>query len=67
MKLALRLGFVTKPETFTRRAVKRLLRGRQQYINGVINRLSIFFVGITPTAVRMIIKHKMLDKGIKKP
>jgi hypothetical protein len=64
MKLALRLHAVTTPERFTAKAVNRLLRGRQQYINGFINRLSIFFVGVTPTPIRMMIKHKMLDKGI---
>jgi short-subunit dehydrogenase len=67
MRLALRLGFVTKPETFTRNAINRLLKGRRQYINGLLNRISILFVGLMPTSVRMLIKHKMLDKGIVKP
>ncbi len=67
MRLALRLGFVTKPETFTRNAINRLLKGRRQYINGLLNRMSILFVGLMPTSVRMLIKHKMLDKGIVKP
>jgi hypothetical protein len=66
MRLALRLGFVTKPETFTRRAINRLLKGRMQYVNGWLNHVSIVFVGVMPTSVRMLIKHKMLDKGIQK-
>ena len=41
-----------------------MLRGKKQYINGWLNRLSIFFVAVTPTPVRMMVKHRMLDKGI---
>ena len=41
-----------------------MLRGRKQYINGWLNRLSIFFVAITPTPVRMQVKRRMLDRGI---
>jgi short-subunit dehydrogenase len=67
MRIAVALHFVTPPETFARNAVKRMLKGRRQYINGVINRLMIFFTGIAPTSVRMMVKHKMLDKGIVKP
>ena len=42
-------------------------RRRQQYINGWLNRFSIFFIGVMPTSVRMLVKHKMLDKNIRKP
>ena len=66
MKLALRLHAVDTPESFTRKAVRRLLRGKKQYINGLLNRATIFFVGITPTRVRMLVKHLMLDKGIRR-
>ncbi len=41
-----------------------MLRGKKQYINGWINRLSILFVGMMPTSVRMMVKHRLLDKGI---
>ena len=41
-----------------------MLRGRKQYINGFLNRLAIVAVGVTPTPVRMMVKHKMLDRGI---
>ena len=64
-KLALRLHAIQTPEKFTRKAVGRMLRGKMQYINGFINRLAIFFVGILPTRARMVVKHRMLDKDIK--
>lgn len=63
-RLALRLHAIQTPEAFTRKAVDRMLRGKKQYINGWLNRLSIFFVSITPTPVRMMVKRKMLDKNI---
>lgn len=64
-KVALRLHAIQTPEKFTRKAVKKMLKGKQQYINGWLNRFSIFLVGITPTSIRMMIKHRMLDKNIK--
>lgn len=65
-RLAVNIGAITTPEKFTRKAITRLLRGRSQYINGLINRISIFMVGITPDRVRMMVKHQLLDKGIKR-
>lgn len=66
-KLAVRIHAIQTPEKFTRRAVDKMLKGRKQYINGWLNRLSIFFVSITPTPIRMIIKHRMLDQNITRP
>lgn len=63
-RLAVRLGVLQTPEKFARNAVRRLLRGKMQYINGFINRLSIVFVGILPTSIRMMVKRRMLDKNI---
>ena len=63
-KFAVSIGVLDTPEKFVRKALKQLLKGRKQYINGWLNRLSIFFVGITPTWVRMMVKRKLLDKGI---
>ena len=63
-KLAVKIGALTTPERFVHKAVNRMLKGRKQYINGLLNRLSIFFVSILPTPIRMLVKHKMLDKGI---
>jgi hypothetical protein len=65
MKLALKLHAVDTPTSFTEKAINKLLKGKKQYINGFLNRLTILFVGVMPTSVRMLIKHKMLDKGIK--
>ncbi|MDE7403379.1 MAG: SDR family NAD(P)-dependent oxidoreductase [Muribaculaceae bacterium] len=64
MKLAVNIGAVQTPEKFTERALRAMLKGKKQYINGLLNRISIVFVGILPTSVRMLIKHKMLDKNI---
>lgn len=65
-KLALRLHAIDLPDRFARKAVRRMLKGKQQYINGFINRLAILFIGILPTPARMLIKRRMLDKGIRK-
>ena len=66
MKLAVKLGVIHTPEKFAGKALDKLLKGRMQYINGWLNRISIFFVAITPTPLRMMIKHRMLDKNIKR-
>ena len=63
--LAVRLGVLALPDRFAHKAVNRMLKGRKQYINGLLNRVSIFFVGILPTPVRMMVKRKMLDRGIR--
>lgn len=62
--LAVRIGVLDTPEKFARKAIDRMLRKKKQYVNGWLNRLSIFFVGVTPTPVRMMVKHRLLDKGI---
>lgn len=66
-RLALRLGAISRPDVFVKGAVKRLLKGKAQYINGLTNRLAIVFVGSLPRAVRMQVKHRLLDRGIRKP
>ncbi|MDE6538216.1 MAG: SDR family NAD(P)-dependent oxidoreductase [Muribaculaceae bacterium] len=63
-KLAVNIGALQTPERFAHKAVGKMLKGKKQYINGMLNRLSIFIVGILPTPVRMLIKHQLLDKGI---
>ncbi|MDE6768672.1 MAG: SDR family NAD(P)-dependent oxidoreductase [Muribaculaceae bacterium] len=65
-RLAVRIGAIDTPERFTRNAINKLLKGKQQYINGWLNRIAIFMVGITPTPIRMMVKHHLLDKGIKR-
>ena len=66
MRLAVAIGAVEKPDRFAEKAVKAMLKGKKQYINGLVNRLAIFFVGITPTWIRMQVKRRLLDKGITK-
>ncbi len=66
MRIAVGIGAVAKPDKFAEKAIKAMLRGKKQYINGLLNRLAIFFVGITPTWIRMQVKWRMLDKGITK-
>lgn len=63
-KFAVAIGVLDTPERFAKKAVDRMLRKRKQYINGFLNRFSIFFIGILPTSVRMAVKHQLLDKGI---
>lgn len=63
-KFAVAIGVLQTPEKFARKAVKRMMRKKKQYINGWLNRFSIFFVGILPTSVRMMVKHRLLDQGI---
>lgn len=63
-KFAVAIGVLQTPEKFTRNAVKKMLKKKKQYINGFLNRFSIFFVGVLPTSVRMLVKHQLLDKGI---
>ena len=63
-RFAVAIGVLVTPEKFARKAIDRMLCGRKQYINGWLNRLSIFFVSIMPTPVRMMVKHRMLDRNI---
>ncbi len=64
-RLALAIGAIAEPDRFAEKALKRLFKGRQQYVNGLVNRLAIFFVGVTPAWVRMQVKRRMIDKGIR--
>lgn len=66
-KLALDLHAIQTPEKFTRNAVRKMLDGKMQYINGWINRLAILFAGMAPTPARMMIKRRMLDRNITRP
>lgn len=64
-RFAVAIGVLATPEKFARKAVSRMLKGRKQYINGLLNRISIFLVAITPTPARMLIKRRMLDSKIR--
>ena len=65
-RLAVRLGVLATPDRFAEKAIRAMLKGKKQYINGLLNRLSIVFVGVSPTWLRMMVKHRLLDKGIRK-
>lgn len=62
-KLGVRLGVLATPENFVHCALKKMFNHKKQYINGFINRLAIVFVSIMPDSIRLIVKHKMLDKN----
>ena len=64
-RFAVKIGVLAEPDAFARKAVSRMLKGRKQYINGWLNHLSIFFVAILPTPVRMMVKRRMLDADIR--
>lgn len=63
-KFAVKIGVLQTPEKFAGKAIERMMKKRKQYINGWLNRFSIFFVAILPTSIRMMVKHRMLDRGI---
>ncbi len=63
-KFAVAIRVLDTPDGFARKAVNKMLKGKKQYINGLLNRISIVFVASLPTPVRMLVKRKMLDKGI---
>ncbi|MDE6342776.1 MAG: SDR family NAD(P)-dependent oxidoreductase [Muribaculaceae bacterium] len=65
-RLALRLGALQTPEKVAEHAVRAMLKGKKQYINGLLNRFAIFFVGCLPDWARMQVKRRLLDKGIQK-
>lgn len=65
LKFATGIGVLARPERFVRKAVDKMLKGKKQYINGLLNRFSIFFVAVLPTWARMLVKHKLLDKGTR--
>ncbi len=63
-RLAVRIKALDTPERFAKKCIDRMLAGKAQYINGLLNRVSIVAVGCMPRCVRMLVKRKMLDKGI---
>lgn len=62
-RLGVRLGVLATPNSFVKGALKRMFKHKNQYINGFINRLAIVAVAVTPDRLRLIVKHKMLDKN----
>lgn len=60
--LGVKLGVLDTPQHFATKALKRALNGKAQYINGLLNRISIVAVALLPEWCRMKIKTKLLDK-----
>lgn len=65
-RLAVGIGALDTPERFARKAVRKMMHGRRQYINGLLNRIGIVAVALTPTHGRMLVKRLMLDRGIRR-
>ncbi len=61
-KLGVRLGVLVTPQKFVQKALNRTLRRKAQYINGLINRISIVAVSLLPEWARLMIKKHLLDK-----
>ena len=66
-RLAVSIRVLDTPEAFARKAIVKMLKKKRQYINGWLNRFSIFLIAVTPTPARMLIKRRMLDRGIRRP
>lgn len=66
LRLGVRLGVLATPQAFVSGALRRLFAGRKQYVNGIINRLAIVTVSSLPDWLKLIIKHKLLDKYVKR-
>lgn len=56
-RLALRLGATQSPQTFVRRVLRRTLRGRKQYVNGLLNRVAIVAVSLLPDSLRATVRR----------
>lgn len=65
-RLAVNIGALQTPRRFVKNALKKLLRGKSQYINGPLNRLAIPIVSMLPAPVKLMVKTRMLDRGIVK-
>ncbi|MCM1503819.1 MAG: SDR family NAD(P)-dependent oxidoreductase [Muribaculum sp.] len=61
-RLGVRLGVLSTPEKFVKNALKRVFKGKAQYINGGFNRLSIVAVSLLPEWTRVKIKTRLLDR-----
>ena len=62
-RLGVKFGVLATPQRFVSGALKRMFNHKKQYINGFINRLAIVAVAILPDSMRLIVKHKLLDKN----
>ena len=61
-RLGVRLGVLMTPETFVKRALRRTIAGKAQYVNGLLNRVSIVAVSCLPEWGRVAVKRRLLDR-----
>jgi short-subunit dehydrogenase len=60
--LGVQLRVLDTPQRFARKALKCMFRGKAQYINGWLNRLTIVAVGALPERARHLVKTVLLDR-----
>ena len=63
-KLGITVGALATPQRFVRGALKRLFKRKRQYVNGLLNRIAIVAVAILPDRLRLVVKHRLLDRHI---
>ena len=61
-RLGVKLHALDTPQRFVKKALRRTLQGRAQYINGGLNRMAIVTVASLPEWARLIIKTRLLDR-----
>lgn len=61
-RVGVAVGALATPQKFVSRALNRTLRGKPQYINGLINRMAIVAVASLPECARSLIKTRLLDR-----
>lgn len=61
-RVGVSLGVLATPSGFVKHALRKTIKGKAQYINGMLNRLSIVAVACVPEWGRMIIKRRLLDR-----
>ena len=61
-RLGVKLHALDTPQRFVKKALRRTLQGRAQYINGGLNRMAIVAVASLPEWARLIIKTRLLDR-----
>lgn len=62
-RLGVNLGILVTPRKFVAKALSSMFRKKPQYINGLFNRLSIFCIAILPSRIKLLVKHRLLDKN----
>ncbi|MCM1517121.1 MAG: SDR family NAD(P)-dependent oxidoreductase [Pseudoflavonifractor sp.] len=65
-RLGVALRVLDTPSSFVSKAIRKTLKGKAQYINGGLNRLSIVAVACLPEWGRSLIKSRLLDRLNKK-